>query len=236
MKIIVCDDDKNMKVLLESWMQEYFEETGYQILYFSNGIELLNRIDSYQEEETFIIFMDIRLKNDNGIDIARAIRKKHIKAAIIFISGYTEYVEDSFEADPDYFLVKPLKKESFWLAMNKSITNLSVNHDKYVRVKTGKEIRRIRWKDIYYAESLGRKIKLYCTWGTLEYYDKMDRLEKELEEEFVRSHKSYLVHLEYVDSMEGNKITLFDEKEIPVSKNRSLKTREKIFSYFGEQL
>ena len=76
-------------------------------------------------------------------------------------------------------------------------------------------------------------MRLYCEEDMIEYYEKMDELEKELKGSFVRCHKSFLVNLMHVRSVDGRDITLMNGKKIPISRNKSAETKEKVFAYLG---
>lgn len=206
MRIVACDDDGVILELIETWIKEWMGKKSYQYI-------------SY----------------DNGIDVAKIVNREYGNTVVIFISGYTEYFEDSFEADPVYFLIKPIKKENFEKAMEKAIKKVSENDKKYLLV-TGKEIKRVFYEEIYYAESFARKIKLHCTFGELEFYEKMDELEKQLQGEFVRCHKSFLVNMEHIRCVDGNEITLLDGDQVPVSKKKATETKRTIFEYLGRKL
>ena len=235
MRIIACDDDKNMMMLIKQWTQELLENQPFQFIFYENGIDLLNEMEQYEGKDSQIVFMDIKLKNDNGIGVAKILNRNYGNTAVIFISGYTEYLEDSFEADPVYFLVKPLKKEKFRRAFEKALQKITSEERKYLLVK-GKDIKRVFYDEIYYAESMTRKIHLYFKDQEIEYYEKMDELEKLLQGEFVRCHKSYLVNLRYVSRVDGKKVTLIDGTEIPISRKNAKDTKEIVFEYLGRQL
>ena len=235
MKIYICDDDLNMLYMLKTWLVEYMEDREYQIQIYDNGIDMIYEVEHSDSQEPQIIFMDIKLKNDNGIDVAKVIKRLNQNAVIIFISGYTEYFEDSFEADPVYFLIKPLKKDVFEKAMGKALNKISKKNNKFLLLRK-KDVSRIFLDEIYYVESEGRKIHIHCQQGKTEYYDKLDILEEQLEGDFVRCHKSYLVNMKWVRCVDHRSITLLDGKQIPVSRNRLAQTKEKVFEYLGRQL
>lgn len=235
MRFIICDDDHNMLNLLKSWIKEYMKDQAYQIQTYDNGVNLLYDMEHDCRKDMTILFMDIKLKNDNGIDVVKELKKRVEIAATIFISGYTEYVEDTFTVEPIYFLVKPLKKESFCQAMKKALEKLEHREKRYILLKK-KEIIRIFVDDILYAESEGRKLHLHCGEEKLEYYEKMDQLEAEVGEDFVRCHKSYLVNMKYVRSVGVKEIILLDGRSIPVSRTKVNETKEKVFEYLGRRL
>ena len=125
MKIYICDDDVNVLNMLTKWIDEYMQNREYKLVTYCSGIDVIYDIEHNEEDGPEIIFMDIRLKNDNGIDVAKFVKKKNKNAVIIFISGYTDFFEESFEAEPIYFLIKPLKKEMFEKAMEKAFEKVN---------------------------------------------------------------------------------------------------------------
>lgn len=207
MKIIACDDDQNMLAIMGKWSKEYFNDEFVPFISYDNGIELLSLIKDMSVSEPLIILMDIQLKNDNGIEVIRELYQYKHNIAVIFISGYTEFIEDSFEVDPIYYLVKPLKRDVFFKAIEKAVNKITDFHRKSICISQGKEIYRIFLDEIYYAESVARKVKLYCDHSTLEFYTKMNDLEQRLKEDnFIRCHKSFLVNMQYIRFVDGNNI------------------------------
>lgn len=234
LRVIACDDDRNMLGMLENCVREYMEEYSvsaqWQYLAYENGIDLIYDLEHTISESGEIFILDIKLKNDNGITVAKTIKSKKRNAVIIFISGYTEYIEDSFEADPVYFLVKPLKKDAFYKAMNKAIEKIHSVEKKFLIIKN-KEVIRIFYDEILYAESIARKIHIHCHEENVEYYEKMDELTKKMGSHFVRCHKSYLVNMKYIKSVDNKEITLLNGMKIPVSRTKATETKERVLEY-----
>lgn len=232
MRIIACDDDKKTLALLEMWTKEYMGNVPYQFLAYDNGIDLLNEMENYTGVEPQIVFMDIKLKNDNGIAVAKILNKEYGNVAVIFVSGYTEYFEDSFEADPVYFLIKPLKKESYEKAMEKAVVKITNRERQFLLIK-GKNLKRVFFDDICYAESEARKIRLHCKDEIIEYYEKMDDLENMLKKHFIRCHKSFMVNISQIKSMNGKEIALLNGEKIPISRKKAAETKQTVLEYLG---
>lgn len=236
MRIIVCDDDENMQFLIQQWTEKILAGQSYRFNAYEDGMDLLCEMEQYQGEEPVIIFMDIKLKNDNGIRIAKLLSHGFAKVAVIFISGYTEYFEDSFDADPIYFLIKPLKRVTFEKAFEKALKKILETDRKFILISQGKDKYRIFCDDIYYAESSARKIKIHRLSDSIEYYEKMDVLESQLGEDFVRCHKSFLVNMKYIHSVDGKEITLLDGRKIAISRKKSNETKEIVFRYLARKI
>lgn len=239
LRIIACDNDRNMLDMLEKCVKEYMEECSdtaqWQYLTYENGFDLIYDLEHTTSETEEIFILDVKLKNDNGIAVAKTIKSKSRTAVIIFISGYTEYVEDSFEVEPVYFLVKPLKKDAFHKAMNRALEKIHKAEKKFLLIKN-KEVLRVFYDEIYYAESIARKIHIHCLEDNIEYYGKMDALTDELGADFVRCHKSYIANMKYIKSVDNKEITLMNGIKIPVSRTKVAETKERILGYLKKLL
>ena len=83
------------------------------------------------------------------------------------------------------------------------------------------EVKLIPLADIVYGEVLGRKVYLHLRDGsTVDYYEKLENLEHQVDGRFFRCHRSYLVNLDFVLGCGGGRVTLPQGTEIPVSRLR----------------
>lgn len=96
----------------------------------------------------------------------------------------------------------------------------------------GKEKRKVYLDEIYYGESQGRRIKLYCVTEDVEFYGKLDNLEKMLSSQFLRCHKSFFVNMQHVRCVDRLNVTIMNGKKVPVGRQKAKEVREKIFEYF----
>jgi DNA-binding LytR/AlgR family response regulator len=115
-KIAICDDEENVRTLIKTMILE--SKTDVTIDEFEDGCEL-EKADVFQYD---IVFLDVSMKEQSGVETARHIREKQQEKKediwgsfplIIFITGYSEYMPDAFSFHAFGYLVKPLKKEEF---------------------------------------------------------------------------------------------------------------------------
>lgn len=237
MKVIICDDDGLMAQTLESWTKEYMKEEVVEIHSFLHGKDVLWFMEDVAQEEQVIVLMDIKLEDGNGIEIVKKLRKINSNCFTIFISGYTEYVEDSFEADPIYYLLKPCTKDKFFRAMDKAVIRLQESEKKSICFSINGSLKRVFVDEIIYAESHGRKILLHTKNEAFEYYGKLKGLDEDLVGyPFVWCHKSFLVNINHVRMIVKNELVLLDGTVVPISRTKLSETKEKVFKFFGEQL
>ncbi len=89
-----------------------------------------------------------------------------------------------------------------------------------ITVKQGGRIRLVNIQDVVYIESLGRKAILHLSNETIEYYAKISKLEEQLYPVFFRTHRAYLINLQYVESYNRREVTLKNADSVLISKYR----------------
>lgn len=165
-----------------------------------------------------IVFLDIELGNDNGIQLSRKIKEINYNTLIIFISGYDNYYGDMVQAEPFRFMPKPLTSSE---EIHKIVT-LAYNRVVKVRDKTYSDVfykynfkgivYKINLSNIMYFCSMHRKIYIKFNNRTEDsFYYKLDELEAELSKissDFIRISKSYLINKVYIDSVSMSVVTI----------------------------
>ena len=219
-KIAVCDDEKNIRSYLTSLIRE--QNTDCEITEYASADEYLS---SGMEHD--LLFLDIELKGSasgmDGMGVARQIRSmEQIKQpVIIFVTGYEKYVYDAFDVDAFQYLVKPVNEQKFAEVFSRAqdkILSEAEQKKKTLLIQYAGANKAIPLGNIYYMESQKHKIVLYAKDGKLEYYAKIGELEEELQGQFCRIHKGYLVNLSYVDEYSRTEIILTNGDKLPLSK------------------
>ena len=113
MKIAVCDDDRLLTGEIDGQLQKIREKTGisFETDIFFDGETLWEAIEKNGSYD--IVYLDIEMKNMDGITVARKIRDRDPYAILIFVSSYDSYYEQLFEVEPLRFLHKPIDPEKF---------------------------------------------------------------------------------------------------------------------------
>ncbi len=200
---------------------------------YSSGEELLKN-----NERIDILFLDIGMRGMDGIETARMLRAHGYNGFLIFITVLKEMVFQSSEVQPFDYLVKPVQEEHFektmerlFLSMQDRLSPEKVN----LLVQKGCESNIISFQDIICCEIIDRKVYLYLVSGeVIDYYDRIENLEKKLDERFFRCHRSYLINLNHLKSYRNNTAYMADGKEIPVSRLRSKEFSKVILQYMRE--
>lgn len=233
--IAICDDDSWYGGQIENLLYRVSEAEGIKIqteVYF-DGVSLIREVQKGTYYD--LIYMDIQMKEQNGIDTARIIRKNNKSVLLIYVSSHEEYLKDIFEVEPFRFLPKPLDESKFIQYFKEAYYRIAENNT-YFQFTFNKEIFRITYKDIVYFESRNRVIHVYLADGTTEqFYGKLNNVEHEIaqgNQRFLRIHQSYLVNYNYVRNMNYSSVVL-DAGEgrvytLQISEERQKKIRSQL--------
>lgn len=223
MKVAICDDNKYVS-----------DEINKMLLECCSEFKILVDVDIYDKgknlEESIIdgkyydlLYLDIRMEDQDGIETARNIRKLDQNVLIIYVSGYDQYIEDIFDVSALNFIHKPIKKERFKKTLWQVYEKMN-NKAQYFEFAYGNKIKRIAFHEIVYFESHGRKIIVYLQNGEIESFNgKISNIESEInvkELSFIRVHQSFLVNFEYITNRTRMEITVASGDKIPISKDR----------------
>ncbi len=214
MRIAICDDETPMHSLLKRHLDNYARRRNlfFTYFHFKDGRELLA-----SPQEFDMIFLDYQMKETDGLETARKLRASHIDTPIIFLSSFPHIVFDTFEVNAYRFLVKPVDPEKLAAAMDNFLSEQET--DQYIVVKDGDVSRRINIDDIVYAEASDK----YCFVRTTEegfvYKKTLAELESQLpEDQFFRSHRTYLIGFRHVVSHTETTIVLDNQEKALISK------------------
>ncbi len=231
--IFVCDDDINITNFIKFFIMKHFGDS-YKVVTMNSSQELIGMVEM-NERVPDILIMDIVLKDGNGIETVKYLQKHHPKLKVIYLTGIINYATSIFETNPAYFLVKPINENSMIDAIKKVSQEIEFEKSDSIVIKTnGSEIILYR-KEIMYVESQGRKLEIFMADGNrIEIYEKMDILQTRLGRAFIRSHKSFLINMKYINERTNKEFYLSNGKVLPISKPNLKAAKLKFISYLGE--
>lgn len=215
-KIAICDDEANARAYLASLIKA--QGCTCEISEYSSADDCLKSRQEYD-----LLFLDIELNSGaDGMDIAREIRKSQIKQpVIVFVTGYEKYVFDAFDVGAFQYLLKPVNEEKFAEIFKRAVKQILSEDGKKRRtltLRTAHETRTVPLDSIRYIESSNHKVILHLTDGEFACYAKIGELETELQGQFFRIHKGYLVNLSYVSGYSRTELTLTNGDKLLLSK------------------
>lgn len=224
-KCAIVDDEP----LARKGMMEYVSQVDFLELVgvFDDASQLYPVIN---EMEIDLIFLDIEMPKLSGIDFARSLKHPPL---IIITTAYPKYAVEGYELDVVDYLLKPVTLPRFLKAVNKvkeilqgRMNNKSIPApvDDHFFVKENGRYTKVLYDEVLYIEALQNYVAIHLSGKKLVSYITLSQLEKQLPGNlFMRMHKSYMVSLLKIDSIQGNMV-LIGKERIPVSRT----TREQL--------
>ncbi len=213
----ICDDEASMRRLLRAPLEQKLQLLGadYRIFEYDCGETLLTRPET---EWLDILFLDIEMKQLSGMETARNLRKRDSHTLLIFVTAYPDFVFQGYEVHAFHYILKPYENQKIMKVLEQAIKELGQNREHYFTLEQKSGTTKIPTKKILAFSSDRRKIIISLEDGNkLEFYGKLDAVETDLPDYFIRCHNRHLVNLNYVTALEKDGCTL-KSQSFPVSR------------------
>jgi DNA-binding LytR/AlgR family response regulator len=219
-KCIIIDDDSLAIKIIEKYLKQFqnFNIVGT----FNNPIAAITILD---KEDIDVLFLDIHLYKINGLEFVKTL---NFKPNIVVTTAYREYAVESYEIDVLDYLIKPIPFNRFLKAINKITQKVYIQksnqkddelkNDSFIFLKVNKKLVKIKFNDIFYIESLKDYIKIFTSTGDYFVHKSLTSITEELpKKNFIRIHRSYIIAIDKVVSVEGNLVEI-TSKRIPIGR------------------
>lgn len=239
-KIAFCDDDMEvlhqMNELLDRYRVEWNEDITYAA--FQSPFELLTEIEKGIRPD--ILFLDVVMPGQNGMDVAKEIRQYDTNMKIIFLTSSPEFAVESYSVGAYFYQLKPIWEESFFRLMDAVLAECEKKKKNSLILHSKDGITRIDLQQLEYCEVLGRKLLFHLENGAvLESAGSLDDLAGQLMQHsnFFRPHRSFLVNMEYIQNISSRSIKMVNDAEIPIphGKCSEIKNTYMEYAFNGEQ-
>ena len=180
-----------------------------------------------QKESIQLIFLDINMPEISGLSLAKSIQHK---SQVIFTTAYREYAIEGFDLQAVDYLLKPISFDRFLKAVQKYFDLhvskeiikqeiVSEAKETSIFVRSDRKMVKVRFKEINYIESLSDYVKIFTDKETIITRETISNIESKLpSNEFLRTHRSYIVSMPKIDSFTNELIEL-KKKAIPISRS-----------------
>lgn len=173
------------------------------------------------EQTVDLIWLDVEMPGLSGFGLLENLASLPF---VILTTSKTEYAYDAFQHQVTDYLKKPITLPRFKLAVEKVLDLAArskanaTNERKEIYVKTDGRYIRLPFENISYVENTGDYVKIFTAAQTHVVYATMKYLEEKLGTEFMRVHRSYIVHLDKIVDIEENTLVIAN-KVIPISRS-----------------
>lgn len=187
--------------------------------------ECSNAMDAYnllQEVPVDLLLLDIEMPGMTGLDLTRNLGNK--KPLIVFTTSKKEYAVEAFELSVADYIVKPVTPARFLQAIDKAKEildstkeEMKMDADEFLFIRDSNIVRRLHMDDILYAEAMGDYVKLQTAQKFYTVHSTLKAVEERLPaSKFIRVHRSYLVSLYKIDSIQDAALVI-QGKSVPVA-------------------
>jgi two-component system, LytTR family, response regulator len=220
MKCVILDDEPLAVELITTYIND---TENLQLAFASTNA--FAAIQYIQKNEVDIVFLDMQMPELTGIQVLKIIGTGY---KIIFTTAYTDYALDGYEYNITDYLLKPISFERFTKAIEKINQNNNVlwntnhgnhglrNEDDFIFIKSDSRMIKINLQEILFIEGLKDYLSIQTITEKLITLQNLKTFEQHLNpQQYMRVHKSYIVSLNKIDTIERNRIFI-GEHVIPV--------------------
>lgn len=238
MKIALCDDNEIERGILKNVIEGLLDELGHeaQLFEFSSGEKLLR---NYSKGDYDVIFLDIQMKQLDGIETGKAIRIKDAQVEIVYATGSEKYMKEGYDIHAFAYILKPYRLEKVRDALVYYLKKYDVDNESnrvgMLEITIQQKKIFIRQRDIYCLESMGRVVSIYCKNNVFKVYARLGELEKKLNSDmFLRCNQSYIVNILWVKDIVDYDFYMPDNKLVPIRKRDKKEIVQKFYNKRNE--
>ncbi len=222
LRCVITDDEP----LARKGLQSYLEKIDFLelVALCEDGIQLGNVL---REQPVDLIFLDIEMPYLSGIELLSGLTNP---PKVIIVSAYEQYALKGFELEVADYLLKPVSFERFYKAVNKvydwfAKEETGESQPESIFIKTTQKYEKVDFADILFVEALDNYISIQTARKKYITHTTLSSFIKRLPHKFVQIHKSFVVNVEKVTSLEGNLLGI-DSYKLPVSKSYRTEIKE----------
>jgi len=217
----ICVDDEPFAL---KQISDYVKKTPYLKLVAEckNAYEALNSISECKPD---LIFVDINMPEMSGMELVKSLPSEIM---VVFTTAYSEFAVESYKVSAIDYLLKPISYNDFLKSANKALTNIESHNSKhneslvgddYIFVKADGRIHKVLFSKIDFVESASEYVKIFVNGEKpLMSLMTMKNLEAALPaDRFMRVHRSFIVNLDNITTIERNRIIYYNKIYVPVS-------------------
>ena len=227
-KMVICDDEPKYRQLLHKIiLQDSFAcDYEVEITEYESGAGLVEALDKGLTADVY--FLDIQMENgtNDGIQVARELRRRKENGLIVYVTSFIDYVQTGYEVRAFRYLLKSQIEDK--LAQVLEDIREELFGEGFFCFKTKGETIRIDKREILYLESNKRQLQLVTAETEYNFYGSMENAEKELGQQFLRCHQSYLVNIKLIQKFSNEQIELQGGIAVPVSRSYAKKVKQRL--------
>ncbi len=236
MRIAYCEDEAAQAGLVRSMIEQWADrrQAPVEVALFESAEEFLFKNEEFSYDA---VFLDIAMRQMNGVELARAIRKKDKNLPVAFLTADESFAIEGYEVRAVRYLLKPIAAEKLECLLDELLAERedSAREKLCITIAQNSATKRIVEEDIRYAEVLGHYTRLYMADAqTIRVKESLAAVAERLhrKELFVKCHRSFVVNLAYVEKITRTDCILTDNTVLPVSRSAYRQLNERFIQYY----
>jgi len=223
-KCVITDDEPIARKGLQGYIDkiDFLELTGV----CEDAIQLTSLL---KQQSVDLLFLDIEMPYITGIDF---LINTPQAPKVVFTTAYEQYAIKGYELDVLDYLLKPISFDRFLKSANKAydyFASQQTSSNNYLFIKTDNKLEKINFTDLLFVEAMENYVALYVGDKKLITHSTLKALQEKLPPgQFIQPHKSYIVNINCIQSIEGNILHVEGKYQIPISKYQKEEIMEKI--------
>ncbi|MCH5270835.1 MAG: response regulator transcription factor [Lachnospiraceae bacterium] len=233
-RVALCDDDISTLNGMQRFLNRYSKERNREIVHttFCSPLELLTEIERGVRFD--VLFLDILMPGQNGIETAAEIRSYDSNIKIIFLTSSAEYAVQSYTVEAYFYQLKPLQWEEFSRVMDSVLEKCAHEQENSLILRHKGLVTRMELGQLEFCEVIHRTLLFHLISGkVLESTGSLDELSRKLApyDCFLRVHRSYIVNLNYVQNISYRAVTMTCLTEIPIPRGKYNEIKDAFLTY-----
>lgn len=234
LKLFICDPDPDFSAALLHMLQTYCQRhtVAATVSRYPSGEALLQA-----QGEPDIVFLETRLGDTglSGIETAQALRARNRACELLFLTTDPSHALEGFSVQAAGYLLKPISFSQLDQVLDRCMARFWENTH-YIELTCNRTQVKLPILAIRYAEVRKNQTILHTRDHAYSAYLPLEELEPMLPADaFLRCHRSYLVHLRYVDRIAGNSFLLLDGTQVPIRIREKAAVRQAYQDYLFRQ-
>ena len=222
MRIAICDDDEQELASLLELITEYQSGRGKDVdcRSFLNSTDFLC---GFKGGEYDLVLLDMPMAGADGVQAARELRELDRNVEIIFISSSPEFAVESYSVGAYYYLLKPVDADSLFPLLDSVGSRLFLRDEQGLVLRSRKGVVRVPFTRLEFVEVVNKTVSFHLSDGAVyEVTAALSDFEEKLlyRPEFFKTHRSYLINLNYIQSIGANNAVTKNGHDIPLSRQR----------------
>lgn len=229
-KIAIVDDEDIQVDTMTSLIKEAAARLSLSVslIDFSSGEAFLFTLEDHPDLD--MVFLDIEMNQTDGLEVAKKIRQTDKDLTIVFATAFAEYAVQGYDVQALDYLLKPIELDKVKRVLKRHLDRQPAVVEK-VTLESQGEVIKLALDDILYVEVNRRECEIHTLNGSVTVSRTLKELSEELSEDFIQTHRSYLVNVSHMNRLLKTDIELSNGAVVPVSRRLVKQVQERFVTH-----